>query len=235
MTSQMRLWNLWFCAIPARVRCAIDGVTQETYQKYRVGGDLNKVIRNIHKINALKERYRSSTPDLILQFVLFGHNRHELEKAALLAKMLKMDFFPRLNYSTDAFTLSVQQRESIRQSLGYADRKDYLEKRGRNYLREACYHLWQDPQIGWDGELLGCGCNQYGTFSGNVFKEGLVPCINNEKMQYARQMLMGRMPPRKDIPCVRCDSYRSMVQFGNWITETEISKAMEGRSLSGVE
>ncbi len=37
-----------------RVRCAVDGVTQETYQKYRSGGDLNQVLKNIQKINELK-------------------------------------------------------------------------------------------------------------------------------------------------------------------------------------
>ena len=34
----------------ARVRCAIDGVTQKTYQRYRAGGDLKKVIRNYRKL-----------------------------------------------------------------------------------------------------------------------------------------------------------------------------------------
>lgn len=213
-----------------RVRCAIDGVTQETYQKYRVGGDLNKVIQNIHKINVLKERYRSSKPKLIYQFVLFGHNQHEMEKAALLAKMLKMDFFLKLNYSTEAFTLSVQQRESVRQSLGYADREDYLEKGGRSYLTEACYHLWYDPQIRWDGELLGCACNNFWPFPGNVFDEGLILCINGEKMSYAREMLMGRKPPREDIPCVQCDGYKSMVRFRSWITEADIQSVMDSHA-----
>jgi len=37
------------------LRCAIDGVTQETYATYRIGGKLKNVINNIKKINAYKK------------------------------------------------------------------------------------------------------------------------------------------------------------------------------------
>ena len=38
---------------------AIDGATQETYSRYRQGGDLNTVISNIKRIMALKEKMKS--------------------------------------------------------------------------------------------------------------------------------------------------------------------------------
>jgi MoaA/NifB/PqqE/SkfB family radical SAM enzyme len=207
----------------ARVRCSIDGVTQETYEKYRVGGNLHKVIRNIQRINALKEQYRSSKPHLIFQFIVFGHNQHEIERAAFLARMLKMEFFLRLNYVDNA--LPVQYRDRVRRLVGYADRKEYLERTGRHYTRRTCYQLWRNPQIRWDGKVLGCSANRQEAYNGNVFQEELEGCINSEKLTYVREMLMGRKPPRGDIPCVQCDRYKIMARFGNWITETEIHDA----------
>lgn len=215
----------------ARVRCAIDGVTNEVYQRYRVGGDLRKVIRNIEKINALKEKHRSSKPHLIFQFVVFGQNEGEMEGAALLARMLGMEMSFKLNFYTDALT--VQDPDRVRRFLGYADRTEYLERERRHYMRHQCYEMWLSPQINWDGKLLGCSRNMWGVYAGNAFKEDLMSCINNEKMRYAREMLTGRKPPRQDIPCTRCGVFKTLVEYDNWITESELqgqSRGCDGRA-----
>ena len=45
-----------------RIRVSVDGVTEETYRKYRVGGSLHKVLANIKKINEFKEKHHPSCP-----------------------------------------------------------------------------------------------------------------------------------------------------------------------------
>lgn len=208
------------------VRCAVDGVTQASYGTYRVGGDLRKVLNNIRKINFLKEKFHSTRPRLILQFIVFGHNEHEIERAKILSKMLKMDIAFKLNYSSDSF--AVHNHDRIRQLVGYGDRAEYLAGRGEHYQRRQCYELWNNPQVNWDGRLLGCSRNIWGIFADNVFESGLVASINNEKMEYARKMLMGQAPERKDMPCLSCSVYQSMHQTGNWITDDECLDAGPG-------
>ncbi len=215
----------------AVVRCAIDGITQATYSRYRVGGDLMKVLRNIQKINWFKEQYQSSMPHLIFQFVVFGHNEHEIERAIMLSRMLKMEIYFKLNFFPDA--MSVYNRDRVRQVIGYADRKEYLEKEEKHYCRYKCYELWLSPQINWDGKLLGCSRNIWGVFGSNVFESGLMDAINSEKIRYARAMLMGRAPAREDMPCMKCGIYQSMAQYGNWITEKEIENA-EAHNAEGI-
>lgn len=215
----------------AVVRCAIDGVTQAAYSRYRVGGDLMKVLRNVQKINQFKEQYQSSRPRLIFQFVVFGHNEHEIERAVLLAKILKMEIDLKLNCFPDA--LPVHNRDRVRRYVGYADRREFLESEEKHYMRHECYELWLSPQINWDGKLLGCRRNMWGVFGSNVFESGLMDAINNEKIRYAREMLMGRLPAREDMPCMRCGIYQSMVQSGNWVTEKELENA-EARNAEGL-
>lgn len=212
----------------AVVRCAIDGVTQATYSRYRVGGDLKKVLHNIRKINRFKEQYHSSRPRLLFQFVIFGHNEHETERAIMLSKMLKMEIHLKLNCFSDI--MPVYNRDSVRQFVGYADRREYMEKEKMHYQRHECYALWLSPQINWDGKLLGCCRNKWGVFGGNVFESGLMDAINNEKIRYAREMLMGRLPAREDMPCMKCAVYQSMAQYDNWITEKELESA-EARNV----
>lgn len=55
------------------IRFAIDGSTQELYEKYRVGGDLSKVLSH-HR--AFK---RNSAATTVLQNVLFQHNEHDID------------------------------------------------------------------------------------------------------------------------------------------------------------
>jgi MoaA/NifB/PqqE/SkfB family radical SAM enzyme len=74
------------------LRCSIDGATPETYQAYRVGGNFNRVINHIQIINNYKKEYRSKYPELTWQFVVFGHNEHEIPLAREMAISLNMSF-----------------------------------------------------------------------------------------------------------------------------------------------
>lgn len=207
------------------LRVSIDGITQETYRRYRVGGNLKCVIENIRVINRYKAAYHAAKPRLIFQFIPFGHNEHEMEGARLLARLLNMQMSFRLNRVPEVFT--VQDRERIRRYTGYADRREYLAREGKNYVRSICYQMWNKPYIAWSGKLFGCCRNVWGIYADNVFDEDLVGCFNNEKMQYARDMLMGSKPPRTDIPCLKCFIYQDILEYSNWITESEVYSAVQ--------
>ncbi len=206
-----------------RIRVSVDGVTEETYRKYRMGGSLLKVLTNIGKINKFKVKYQTNLPEMLLQFILFGHNEHELEKAYALARMLNMRIFIRLNRCPDQF--AVKDRDRIRELFGYSDRGEFLDETGVQYCRDACLGMWTAPQINWDGRLLGCGSNARMAFAEYALGEGFVREINNERMRYARKMLMGAAPPREDIPCSGCVFYRQIADHELWYTREEIALA----------
>ena len=203
-----------------RIRVSVDGVTEETYRKYRVGGSLRKVLANIKKINEFKEKHQSEFPELLLQFILFGHNEHELERVFVLGRMLKMNVFIKLNRWPDR--LAVRDRQKIRKLFGYADRGEFMESMGIQYCRDLCLGLWKAPQINWDGRLLGCGCNTSIAFAEYALGGAFLSEINNERMQYARKMLLGEAPPRDDIPCSGCAFYKQISENDLWYTPEEI-------------
>jgi len=194
---------------------SLDGASNDTYKTYRVGGNFEKVIAHIRVINAFKQRYKTDLPKMTWQFVAFGHNEHEIEKARDMAAELEMDFRVKLSFGdlyTGEIFSPIKNRELMRRESGVdcADRQEYFEKYGELYLQKiSCAQLWENPQIHADGRLLGCSINFKQDY-GNVFEEGLLECINNEKITYARQMLMGLKPPREDIPCSSCIYYQTM-------------------------
>ncbi len=195
--------------------CSVDGVTNETYTKYRVNGDLGAVMDNIKRINRLKRDYRSRYPLLTWQFVAMGHNLHEIPAARRLAESLGMEFHLKLTWD-DAFS-PVHDKDLLRREIGVASREEFANKYGSDYMQGICHQLWDQPQINWDGRVLGCCRNFWGTFGGNAFQEGLLHAITNETMDYARQMLLGDRAPRDDIPCARCQIYRTMRTSGRWL------------------
>ncbi len=205
----------------AVMRCAIDGATQKSYEQYRVGGNLKKVLGNIQKIQSWKKEYHSSRPHLIYQFVIFSHNEHETEQARLLAEILGMEIYYKLNFFPKS--RPVQDRDKVRRLVGYADRYEYLEQNRTHYKRSQCYEMWLKPQVNWDGKLLGCSRNFWGIYSDNVLEGDLLQEVNNEKMSYARAMLMGLQPPRQDMPCMHCGVFTSMRRKGTYITQEEIA------------
>jgi len=197
--------------------CSIDGASPETYRTYRVRGDFDVVIRNIETINASKRRYQSSLPQLRWQFVVFGHNEHEIPVARQMAAQLGMTFYTKLTW--DSKFSPIRDMAFVQAQTGdqFTTREEFEKARGEKYLSGICHQLWDNPQINWNGKILGCCRNFWGDFGGNAFSDGLIESINNEKMIYAREMLSGRNPPRDDIPCSTCEMYYAMRDRSHFI------------------
>lgn len=204
--------------------CSIDGASQETYGLYRVRGKFDRVIANVRKINDYKRQHGSEFPRLRWQFVVFGHNEHELPAARALAQELGMEFFAKLSWDPDLSP--VRDAESVRRETGTgaATRAEFKQRTGGDYAQGICHQLWDSPQINWDGKVLGCCRNFWGDFGGNAFRDGLMPSVNHEKMVHARAMLRGRAPPRDDIPCTTCEIYLGMSAGQRWLRRDDVAR-----------
>jgi MoaA/NifB/PqqE/SkfB family radical SAM enzyme len=199
------------------ITCSIDGASQETYSQYRVRGNFDRVIEIIRQINAFKVQYRSKTPELYWQFIVFGHNEHEVLKAKEMARELDMEMRFKLSWDSDFSPMRDVERVLWETGLPAASREAYLDQFGTDYKNTICLQLWLQPQINWDGKNLGCCRNFWGDFGGNAFRDGLVPTLNSEKITYAREMLLGKQPPREDIPCSSCSVYQQKRATGQWM------------------
>jgi MoaA/NifB/PqqE/SkfB family radical SAM enzyme len=202
------------------ITVSIDGATPKTYETYRVNGTLKSVLANVERINEFKRRYDSPFPKLYWQFVVFGHNEHEIELARSMARERDMIFLPKLNWE-DLYNRpfsAVKDKELVRTVLGAADREEFQVKNQRHFCSNVCQELWTSPQINFDGEVLGCPVNYWQSF-GNAFKEELIDIVNGERMNYARQMVAGKVEAREDIPCSSCKVYAQMKKYGHWVRD----------------
>lgn len=65
---------------------SVDGLTQETYETYRIGGDLDRVLGNLHALVEARRRQGSATPKIAWQFLVFRHNEHEVDDVEEFAR-----------------------------------------------------------------------------------------------------------------------------------------------------
>jgi len=208
------------CLVKYRFKClviSIDGANGRTYKIYRKGGNFHKVIEHIKKINCYKKIYNTEFPKLVWKFIIFGHNEHELPIAKKMAKALDMNFLASFNFEPDYSP--IKDKEIARREMGYTTREEMMRATHEDW--SFCRQLWAEPQINWDGKLLGCCCNMYGYF-GNVFEIGLRKCLKSEKYIYTKRMLVGKKKPRRDIPCVSCVVYQRMQSENKFLEQPKL-------------
>ena len=186
---------------------SIDGACQETYSKYRVHGNIQKVFSNIEKLNYYKKLYGSDYPKLSWQFIIFGHNEHELPKIKELCKKYNMAFNPKLNYSNYS---PVKDKEFVRREsgLGVANRAEYKEMHKKDY-KAPCYHCFVSPQINWNGKILGCSVNKWKTI-GDVNEMSISEWENSQYHKTMVEILFEGKECPNTIPCFYCPNYQKI-------------------------
>jgi len=193
------------------ITCSIDGVTQETYAAYRREGEIERVFENIRRLNAYKRRWKTAYPWLTWQMIAFRHNAHEVEAARARARELGMGFL--LKSGVDPNFPPVPGGEGISPATP-------PPPPGEDLSLHYCAQLWDEPQINFDGALLGCCLNTAQRFGPNVFEVGLARALADDRVRYAKRMLEGVAPPRPDVPCTSCHIYHQRARAGAWVDRT---------------
>jgi len=165
---------------------SMDGATQETYETYRMGGKLDKLINNVKLLVKKKEEMKSSLPFITIRFLVMAHNEHEIPEIKRIGKELgvnRVEIAPvMVNIKDDA---EVKRWLPKNESLSMYDYKKRVKKQKLVF----CRSLWQSPSINTDGSLAPC-CYLYHESNdfGNIFKEDFDAIWNNEYYQASRNL-----------------------------------------------
>ncbi len=80
-----------------------------------------------------------------------------------------------------------------------------------------CSQMIFEPQINWDGRLLGCCTTFQADWKLNVFKYGLVNCLNSDFYRQGIYNLLGDFKDDQNNPCNWCYTYRYGISKGKHI------------------
>lgn len=138
-----------------RLIISIDGTTQETYEAYRIGGKLSKVIEGTRNIVAWKKKLKSSTPHVIFQYLVVKPNQHQVTEVEGLATELGVDEVVFKTAQIYDFEQGSDLIPDLQQFSRYKMNKDgsYSIK---NKLLNNCWKMWHSCVITWDGRVVPC-------------------------------------------------------------------------------
>ena len=138
-----------------RLIISIDGTTQDTYEQYRIGGRLEKVLQGTRNMVKWKQKLKSRKPHLIFQFLVVGPNEHQIEDARKLAREIGVDEIQFKTAQIYDFENGSPLIPTITKYSRY--RVDAGGKFSlKNPLHDRCWKMWQSCVITWDGKVVPC-------------------------------------------------------------------------------
>jgi radical SAM protein with 4Fe4S-binding SPASM domain len=138
-----------------RLIISIDGTSQETYERYRVGGKLEKVLSGARNILTWKKKLNSKTPYVIFQFLVVAANEHEMDAMKKLALALGAN---ELRFKTAQLNEFKNGNELIPEQKKFSRYKKLSDGTYtiKNALFNHCWKMWHSCVVTWDGGVVPC-------------------------------------------------------------------------------
>jgi len=134
---------------------SMDGISQEIYEKYRVGGSLEKVQLGLTSLIENREQEGRNFPRIVLQFLVTGQNEHQIPVLKAWAEKIGVD---ELQLKTTQIYDFENGSELIPSDLGYS--RYISDGKGKWKLKKEienkCWRMWQGAVVTWDGKVVPC-------------------------------------------------------------------------------
>lgn len=133
---------------------ALDGSTQEIYQTYRRGGDIEKVKRCASFIEDAKARRKSNFPYTAIRSIATHDNQEDLPNVERIASNLGVNMF---TYKTLGCLVHIDKFKDYEPSEKNLRRFEYAGPSRIKKKLIQCPFPFRQPSIFWDGTVVGCG------------------------------------------------------------------------------
>jgi len=181
---------------------SLDGMDNETYSKYRVGGDFEKVVSGIRAVSEELSSVKSSMK-LEIQFLVNRYNESQIPTVKKYAKEVKA--------TLKLKSMQVINNEEIEKWMPENEkfRRYKLDKeRGfklKNSFKNNCLRLWMNPVVTWEGKVVPCCFDKDADYiMGDLNESSLREIWHGEKYKsFRNSVLKGR---QKIEICRNCTS-----------------------------
>lgn len=196
---------------------SLDGASQETYSKYRVGGDFELVMNNLKKIVEIRNRLNKKTPAVIWKFIVNRDNESEITQAKKMAQDAGVEFeIAHIKLGDESADMYHKDDIKTRMQRWLPLNKQYVHDIYSGEMRTPlydnyCRQLFTTLTINPDGGVFPC-CwliNRQNIF-GNLLNESFDEVWNNEMFQYSRSLFWPRLkqPKKVNVICSKCKTHK---------------------------
>lgn len=178
---------------------SLDGCNQEIYQKYRVGGDFEKVVMGIEKLIFYKKIHKMKNPVVVIQFLVTSFNEFQMDDIKKLSSKLKADKLEYKSLQINDFENNYWLLPKNKKYRRYKFENGKLKL--KNKLKNKCWRLWNSVVITWDGKVLPCCFDKNAEYIlGDINTDTLNNIIHSKSAENFRQMVLSN---RKSINICR--------------------------------
>lgn len=190
-----------------RIIISMDGMTEQTYSAYRIGGSLHKTKESIRLLQAAKQVKHRFYPIIELQCLRLSSNEHEWaafrkEYKRIGADKLSLKTAQLYDYAHGHPLMPTQVRYS-RYVKGEDGLYHVRQSWWRKWLRyRPCYRLWAGCVVSTIGDILPCCYDKEHRYTyGNILETSLAEAWQKGKATAFRRKVIDRLPI--DI-CTNC-------------------------------
>ena len=170
------------------LRFSVDGATQKTYELNRVGGEFDKVYRNMEMMVKRKKKWNSDI-DLMWQFIALRNNEHEIETVRKMAQAIDIPIF--VKTFAESVPELVPKNPELRRKLNI----------------KPCTDIYRNTFVFYTGEVVVCCYDLKGEYVvGDLRRQTLEEVWTSEKYQYIRYRINNaeRNPDAEPEICKNC-------------------------------
>ncbi len=138
-----------------RLIISLDGTDQSTYESYRIGGKIEKVLEGTKNIIKWRKKLKADKPFVVFQFLVTAKNEHQIPEVKALADEIGVDdvWFKTAqvyDYENGHELIPVDSKYSR-----YRQRRDGKWEL-KNKFENRCWKMWHSAVITWDGKVVPC-------------------------------------------------------------------------------
>ena len=139
---------------PDKIIFSLDGLDEESYQNYRVGGTFKKADDALQLLVEAKRKLNLRKPFVELQFIVMKQNEHLIDEVKAYSQKRFVD---RLVFKT----MQISSQESALKFLPTkSEYSRYILKNGNYEIKgtqkDHCFALWRTAVITWDNKMVPC-------------------------------------------------------------------------------
>jgi radical SAM protein with 4Fe4S-binding SPASM domain len=139
---------------PDKIIFSLDGLDEESYQNYRVGGTFKKADDALQLLVEAKRKLNLRKPFVELQFIVMKQNEHLINEVKAYSQKRFVD---RLVFKT----MQISSHESALKFLPTkSEYSRYILKNGNYEIKgtqkDHCFALWRTAVITWDNKMVPC-------------------------------------------------------------------------------
>ena len=153
---------------------SIDGLDEESYQNYRVGGTFKQADEGLRTLINRRNKLGMKKPFVELQFIVMKQNEHQMDDVLKYGNDVGVDKVVFKTMQISSYENALKFLPSNKKFRRYKVENGNFEIKGG--MKNHCFALWRTSVITWDGKVVPCCFDKdaefaLGTLDGTGFSE----------------------------------------------------------------